>query len=198
VAAEAAQIPSIVICANKVDLLDEEDIELLFGIYEDIGYPVLYTSATEHAGIDELRDLLTGKISVLAGSSGVGKSSLLNAVQPGLGLAVKQVSQATTKGRHTTRHSEMFPLEGGGYVADTPGIRSIALWDIEPQELDGYFIEMRPYIGQCRFTDCTHLDEPDCAVIAAVERDEIDFERYESYARLYEEIEQLFWETDPY
>lgn len=196
VAAEAAQIPSIVISANKLDLVDEDEAHEVFGLYEDIGYPVLYTSAVTGAGVEELRAVLTGKVSVLAGSSGVGKSSLLNAVQPGLGLAVKQVSAATTKGRHTTRHSELFALQGGGYVADTPGIRSIALWNVEPQELDGYFVEMRPYIGRCQFSDCTHFDEPGCAIVEAVEDDAITFERYESYLRLREEIEELYWATD--
>ncbi len=196
VAAEAAGIPEIVICANKLDLTGIDVARDIFGLYEEISYPVIYTSATEGIGIDALRAQLGGKISALAGSSGVGKSSLLNAVQPGLGLSVKQVSMATTKGRHTTRHSEMFPLEGGGYVADTPGIRSIALWNIEPAELDGYFIEMRPYIQQCRFADCSHIDEPQCAVCEAVARGDISPERYESYLRLREEIEAFFWATD--
>ena len=196
VAAEAADIPSIVVCVNKIDLVGLDMAREFFELYEQIGYTVLYTSAVEGVGIDALRDQLTGKVSVLAGSSGVGKTSLLNAVQPGLGLAVKQVSAATTKGRHTTRHSELFPLEGGGYVADTPGIRSIALWNVEPAELDGYFIEMRPYIGKCRFANCTHIDEPGCAVIEAVQADELSFDRYESYLKLREELEELFWATD--
>ncbi|MBN1286615.1 MAG: ribosome small subunit-dependent GTPase A [Anaerolineae bacterium] len=196
VAAEAEHIPSIVICANKVDLVDKEAARAVFGLYEDIGYPVLYTSATQSLGIDALREQLTGKISALSGSSGVGKSSLLNAVQPGLGLAIKQVSAATTKGRHTTRHSEMFPLAGGGYVADTPGIRSVALWNIEPAELDGYFIEMRPYVGECRFADCTHIDTPGCAVAGARAAGAISEERFDSYLRLREELEAFYWGTD--
>jgi ribosome biogenesis GTPase len=196
VAAEAADIPSIVVCVNKVDLTGLEAAREVFGLYEEIGYLVLHTSATQGWNIDRLRELLTGRISVLTGSSGVGKTSLLNAVQPGLGLAVRQVSAATTKGRHTTSHSELFALDGGGYVADTPGIRSIALWNIEPAELDGYFVEMRPYLLKCRFANCTHAADPGCAVRAAVEVGDISFDRYESYLRLREEIEELFWETD--
>ncbi len=196
VAAEAAEVPSIVICVNKIDLVGRKMAREFFGLYEEIGYRVLYTSAVKNKSIDELREVLTGKISVLAGSSGVGKTSLLNAMQPGLGLAVKQVSAATTKGRHTTRYSALFPLDGGGYVADTPGLRAFALWNIEPAELDGYFIEMRPYLEQCQFSDCTHIDEPGCAVIEAVEQDRISFDRYDSYLRLREEIEELYWATD--
>lgn len=196
VAAEAAQIPSIVVVVNKIDLVGIDMAREFFRPYKKIGYRVLYTSAVEGVGIDALRKTLTGKISVLTGSSGVGKTSLLNAVQPGLGLAVKQVSAATGKGRHATRHSELFPLDGGGYVADTPGLRAFALWNVEPGELDGYFIEMRPYVGKCQFADCAHIDEPGCAIIAAVEADEIDFDRYESYLRLREELEELYWATD--
>ena len=111
---------------------------------------------------------MIGKVSALAGPSGVGKSSLLNAVQPGLGLAVREVSAAVNKGRHTTSVRQLFPLEGGGYVADTPGLRSLALWDTEPEELDGYFPELAPLVSACQFNDCNHKTEPGCAVRAAV------------------------------
>lgn len=192
VAAEKAEIPSICICANKVDLIGEEAAHRLFKTYERIGYRIFYTSAQQNMGIAALRDLLHSKISVFTGPSGVGKSSLLNTIQPGLGRAVSRVSDATTKGRHTTVNSELIPVEGGGYVADTPGIRSLALWDIEPDELDAYFIEIHTHIAECRFSDCTHTDEPGCGVRAAVERGEISPERYDSYLRLREELAEQY------
>jgi ribosome biogenesis GTPase len=134
---------------------------------------------------------LRDKISVFAGSSGVGKTSLLNAIQPELGRKVKEVSKATEKGMHTTRHIELFPLDTGGYVADTPGIRSLALFDLEPWELDGYFREIAPLVAQCQFSDCSHRHEPKCAVRAAVKDGRVSPERYESYLRLREEHEML-------
>jgi ribosome biogenesis GTPase len=191
VVAELNDLPAI-INVNKVDLLDSVDeARDMFRVYEDLGYDVIYTSAKTGEGIEELAGALQDKISVMTGSSGVGKSSLLNAIQPGLGLRVNEVSQATEKGLHTTRHAEMFPLDEGGYVVDTPGIRGLALFDIEPEELDAYFREMAPLVEQCRFSDCSHRHEPGCAVRAAVEAGEISEERYDSYMRLREEHEQL-------
>ena len=183
VVAEVNKLPALV-CANKADLVSPSEAEALFGLYAGLGYPVLYTSAQTGQGLEALRDQLRGKLSVLSGPSGVGKSSLLNALQPGLGLQARAVSSATTKGRHTTVHVELLPLEEGGYVADTPGIRSLGLWDIEPEELDGYFVEISPHVADCEFSDCTHTHEPGCAVLAAVERGEISRSRYESYVRL--------------
>jgi ribosome biogenesis GTPase len=190
VVAEMNELPAL-ICVNKVDLAEPGVAQETFGLYEEIGYPVLYASAVSGEGIDQLREALKGKISVLAGSSGVGKSSLLNAVQPGLGLAVREVSRATEKGMHTTRHAELFPLDGGGYVADTPGIRGLAVFDVEPQELDAYFREIAPLVSECQFSDCTHQHEPNCAVRAAVEEGRISPQRYESYLRLREEHDAL-------
>ena len=183
VTAECARLPAI-ICANKSDLVTPEAAERLFGLYVPLGYAVFYTSAVTGAGVAVLREQLQGKVSVFTGPSGVGKSSLLNTLQPGLGLKARAVSQATTKGRHTTVYPELFPLDPVTFVADTPGLRTLDLWDIEPEELDGYFVEIRPYVSQCAFNDCTHLREPDCAVRKAVAEGRIAGSRYESYCRI--------------
>ena len=184
VAAEVNELP-VVICANKVDLLGaDEDPRELFGLYEEIGYAVIYTSVLSGQGVAALRDRLSGRLSVLTGPSGAGKTSLLNAIQPELGLATGQISQATGKGRHTTVALRLFPLDTSGYVADTPGLREMGLWQIEPDELDWLFPEMRPFLGKCRFSSCTHLNEPGCAVQAAVDAGAVSEARYDSYCRL--------------
>ena len=180
---EEQNVPALIV-ANKIDLVGMRQARKIFGHYTDLGYTVLYTSVNKGNGIKKLRKLLSGKLSVFAGPSGVGKSSLLNAVEPNLGLHVRTVSEATGKGRHTTVVRQMFPLENGGYVADTPGLKALALWDIEPEELDGYFPEIAERVADCQFSSCTHVDEPGCAVVKAVESGEIHPERYESYLRL--------------
>jgi len=182
IVAEQQGIPALIV-VNKIDLAGPEVLNQ-FAIYPPLGYPVIYTSACTGVGVEELRGNLTGKISALAGPSGVGKSSLLNAIQPDLGLAVREVSQATTKGRHTTVVRQLFPLDGGGYVADLPGMRMLSLWDIQPEELDGYFPELGPLVQECQYNDCSHQNEPGCAVTEAVERGLVARERYESYLRL--------------
>jgi ribosome biogenesis GTPase len=183
VIAEQQGIPPLIV-ANKTDLVTAEEARQLFAEYPPLGYPVIYTSVKTGEGIQQLHDCLKGKLSALAGPSGVGKSSLLNAIQPELGLAVREVSQATSKGRHTTVIRQMFPLQDGGFVADLPGLRMLALWDVQPEELDGYFPELRERVQQCAFNDCTHRSEPGCAVQAALQNGEISPRRYQSYLRM--------------
>ena len=178
---EKQKIPAVII-ANKVDLV--ENAKELFSVYESIGYRVIYTSTKTRVGLDELKSQLQNKISALAGPSGVGKSSLLNEIQPGLGLAVNEISKVMNKGRHTTVTRQMFALDGGGYVADTPGWKSLALWDTEAEEMDAYFPELRDLVPQCQFSDCSHKHEPGCAVLAALKAGTVHPERYDSYLRL--------------
>ncbi len=183
VVCEKQQIP-VRIVANKVDLVGEEQAHAIFGMYPKIGYPVIYTSAAQKMGIEELRAELVGKETGLAGPSGVGKSSLLNTIQPNLGLAVREISQVTAKGRHTTTVREMFPLVEGGFVVDLPGLKALALWDTQPEELDGYFPDLRDRVQDCQFNDCSHQNEPGCAIRAAVADGLIFPQRYDSYLRL--------------
>lgn len=180
---EKQAVPALIV-ANKVDLVGQELAEEMFGLYKSLGYPLIFTSTKTQVGIENLHSRLTGKISLFTGPSGVGKSSLLNVIQPGLGLAARQVSQATQKGRHTTVVRELFPLKGGGYVADTPGLKALALWDIEPEELDAYFPELRSLVPNCQFSDCTHVHEPGCAVLEALQEGKVSPRRYESYLRM--------------
>jgi len=183
VIAEAQNIPAVVV-VSKVDLLERALVRELFDHYAKLGYVVLYTSIKTGEGIQAFRSAMQDKLTVLAGPSGVGKSSLLNAVHPGLGLRVSEVRQGTRKGRHTTVERILFKLDFGGYVADTPGLKALALWDVQPEELDGYFPEMRGLVSKCKYSDCAHLEEPGCAVRAAVEEGRIHHARYESYKLL--------------
>ena len=185
VVAEQNEIEAVIV-ANKVDLVGAEAARRIFGPYEEIGYAVEYVSARAAIGIDALRDRLAGRISVVTGPSGAGKSTLLNAIQPGLHLATGEVSEALHKGRHTTVAAELLPVRStdGGYVADTPGIRELGLWDIPPDELAWCFREFRPFLGGCAFNDCRHVGEPRCAIRGAVAGGGISEARYDSYRRM--------------
>jgi ribosome biogenesis GTPase len=180
VVAEKQKIPAVIV-ANKIDLV--KNPKEIFGLYESLGYRLLYTSTKTKSGIDELKEQLKGKLSAMAGPSGVGKTSLLNVMQPGLGLAVKEINRVK-KGMHTTVTRQLFALEGGGYLADTPGWKSLALWDTEPEEIDAYFPELRDLVPLCQFSDCSHQHEPGCAVLAALKENKIHPQRYDSYLRL--------------
>jgi ribosome biogenesis GTPase len=173
-----------VICINKIDLVDPADLMPLAGVYGQMGYRLLFISATTGQGIEPLRRMLAGKESVVAGQSGVGKSSLLNAVEPELALRVGEVSRENEKGKHTTTVARLIPLAIGGFVVDTPGIRQFQLWDIVPDEVAGYYRDIRPYVSLCRFPNCTHTHEAACAVKDAVADGKLDARRYESYCHL--------------
>ena len=175
---------------NKIDLVDEGETRERFADYAKAGYPLHFTSMKKNIGLGELHDALAGRVSVLSGPSGVGKSSLLNGMYPGLNLRVGEISESVNKGRHTTVGGYMHPLPDGGYVVDTPGLREVGMWGMPSEHLDSCFPELRPFIDRCRFGDCTHLTEPDCAVRAAVEAGEASAERYDSYAKLRGELEE--------
>jgi ribosome biogenesis GTPase len=176
---------SPIIVLNKADLVDLADYQWVIGLYSQLGYEILATSAVDGRGIDRLRTLLARGETAFSGQSGVGKTSLLNAIQPGLDLRVREVSDWTLKGKHTTTNAELIRLASGGFVVDTPGLRQFELWNVEPAELEGYFIEFRPYISQCKFPDCSHTHEAECGVKDAVHWGQIHFGRYESYLKLF-------------
>ena len=176
-----------VIVLNKADLVDPALYQWVVGLYTQLGYETLVTSAADGRGIDRLRALVATGTTAFSGQSGVGKSSLLNAIQPGLNLRVREVSDWTFKGKHTTTGSDLIRLDSGGYVVDTPGLRQFELWGVVPSELSGQFPEFRPYLPRCKFPDCSHTHESDCAVKDAVLWGQIHAGRFESYLKLYEQ-----------
>ena len=184
--AEWQEIPAV-ICLNKMDLTDETAVREALACYERIGYRSVYTSVVSDLGKEAFRDLLQNRVSLFLGPSGTGKSSLLNWLQPGLELRIGEISQATGEGRHTTSHTELVELDGGGLVGDIPGVREFHLWDVEPEDIPVLFREFRNLLGGCRFRDCTHIHEPGCAIQEAVDAGEIDRLRYASYLRLRED-----------
>lgn len=173
------------LCLNKADLVDADLFQPLIGMYSQLGVRVLLTSAATGLGIDRMRARLCGRQTVFSGQSGVGKSSLLNGVQPGLGLLVREVSESTQKGRHTTTTAQLLRLDFGGWVVDTPGLRQFELWDIIPEEVEGFFPEFRPFVPLCAYPDCSHTHEDRCAIKRAVELRQICEQRYVSYLGLF-------------
>ena len=194
---EPHNIP-VIIVINKNDLFGEEEKEIFGGLkimYEDIGYRVISCSAQTGEGVDELRGLLKDKISLVAGQSGVGKSTLVNAIQPGLGLKTDEISEYSGKGQHTTTFAEMFSLDQGGYIIDTPGIKMLSFNNLEPMDVAHNFREFFVVSSSCRFPNCLHRNEPGCAVKAAVDAGSISTLRYEHYIQIMAEIEDLnYWE----
>ena len=191
VIAEANELPARIVI-NKVELADRAAIEEMFSAYSRAGYDVDYTSVKQRIGLESLHDAFAGRVSVLTGPSGVGKSSLLNATFPGANLRVGEISESVNKGRHTTVGAIMLELPGdeGGFVVDTPGLREVGLWEIPADRLDRCFPEFRPHIDDCRFGDCRQVREPDCAVLEAVTRGEISAARYESYRMLLDDVRE--------
>ena len=177
----------VLICINKIDLDEEKKYEYVKKLYEDSGYRVILLSAEKGVGIDEIKSALKDKISVFAGPSGVGKSSLINAISPDLQLKTGEISAKIERGKHTTRHAELMQIEENSYIVDSPGFTSLFLEHIPAEELQYHFKEFEPYINQCRYTGCSHIHEPDCAIKEQVGVN-IRAERYERYVNLYNEL----------
>lgn len=186
---EREGIPAVV-CFNKKDLAAEEELDYLYHTYQSCGYQVILSSALNEEGLDEIREILKGKTTVVAGPSGVGKSSLTNCLQGDIRMETGEISRKLKRGRHTTRHSQVIPIAEDTYLVDTPGFSSLYITDMEEQELKDYFPEFRRFEGECRFQGCRHIHEPGCAVKDALENHEISTLRYEDYLGLYEELKE--------
>ena len=186
---EKQDIPAVV-CFNKKDLADSSELEFLYETYTGCGYRVILSSTFQGDGLDEIRQVLKGKTTVVAGPSGVGKSSITNALQENVKMETGEISKKLKRGKHTTRHSQVIPVGEDTYLMDTPGFSSLYLTDMEEQELKDYFPEFRKYEGQCRFQGCRHIHEPGCAVKEALENHKISSLRYEDYLGLYEGLKE--------
>jgi len=190
VLAEASEIESFLV-VNKIDLAVDATALRPFAVYEEVGYPVVYTSARASQNLARLGEYLAGHITLFVGPSGAGKSSLLNAVQPGLGLRIGEISKAIQRGRHTTVAASLHHLDVGGYVVDTPGLGKLQFWEVGKHDLARCFPEFRPLVGRCRFPDCQHTHEPDCAVAEGIEEGSVSERRYESYRKIMAEQESV-------
>ena len=186
---EQQEVP-VVICFNKKDLADKEELEMLYDTYSSCGYPVIFSSTKTGEGMEDIREALQGKTTVVAGPSGVGKSSITNSMQEEVKMETGEISRKLKRGRHTTRHSQVIPVGNETFLVDTPGFSSLYLNDMEEQELKDYFPEFRRHEGKCRFQGCRHVHEPDCAVKEALNNHEISSLRYEDYLSLYQELKE--------
>lgn len=187
---EREQVPTL-ICFNKSDLADDKELEELRRTYENSGCRVIFTSARDEKGLSELQSLLEGKVSTVAGPSGVGKSSLINLLQSGVSMETGEISKKIERGKHTTRHSQLIPIKDDTYIMDTPGFSTLYLENFEKEDLKEYYNEFQEYFRDCRFMGCNHMSEPDCAVKQAVENGDIPKVRYENYRTLFEELSQV-------
>ena len=184
---ESKHIP-VILCFNKEDIADDFQIKALEKIYSGCGYPCIFTSALEQRNIEQVKALLTGKTTAIAGPSGVGKSSMINVLQPEANMETGDISQKIERGKHTTRHSELFLIDADSYIMDTPGFSSLYMSDFEKEDLQYFFPEFEEFEGTCRFDGCSHTHEPDCAVKNAVSDGKIASVRYDSYKKIYEEL----------